>query len=187
MEKDNSYYIYMYINRDLKPYYIGKGSQYRAYVKHNNVHKPSDKSRIIILYDNLTEEEAFEKEKYLIELFGRKCNNTGILLNIHEGGTGGNFEHLGEERHEEIKRKRVESYKRAYHSKTEEEKEKIRKNISKSRKGKKNIKNSLFRKGKTPAKTPDGTVILVTKEEFRSNTQLVGLNKGRKFKQEVKT
>jgi hypothetical protein len=37
---------------------------------------------------NLTEEEAFKHERYMIAVLGRKINGTGILINILEGGEG---------------------------------------------------------------------------------------------------
>jgi hypothetical protein len=42
---------------------------------------PKDKSRIIFLKQNITEEEAFKHENYMIAVFGRKDLGTGILHN----------------------------------------------------------------------------------------------------------
>ncbi len=42
----------------------------------------------IRLQTNLTEEEAFELEKFLIEQFGRKNLETGTLYNLTDGGDG---------------------------------------------------------------------------------------------------
>lgn len=83
------YYIYSYLREDYSPYYIGKGKNKRAYVKgRNEVRPPKDKSRVRILKDNLTEQEAFEVEKLYILMFGRKDNRTGILRNKTDGGDG---------------------------------------------------------------------------------------------------
>lgn len=41
-----------------------------------------------IIYENLTWEEACEKEKELIKKYGRLDNNTGILANLTDGGDG---------------------------------------------------------------------------------------------------
>ena len=41
---------------------------------------------IIKLKQNLTEEEAFKHEIYMIAVFGKKCDGTGILMNIADGG-----------------------------------------------------------------------------------------------------
>jgi hypothetical protein len=83
------YYIYSYLREDYSPYYIGKGKEQRAYTKgRNEIKPPRDKSRIKILKDNLTEQEAFEVEKLYILMFGRKDNGTGILRNKTDGGDG---------------------------------------------------------------------------------------------------
>jgi len=83
------YYTYAYLREDRTPYYIGKGSGNRAHSPKNRaVRFPSDSSRILILKKNLTEEEAFRHECYMIYVFGRKNNNTGILRNLTDGGEG---------------------------------------------------------------------------------------------------
>jgi hypothetical protein len=83
------YYTYAYLREDRTPYYIGKGQGNRAYKKgKGEVKLPKDKSRIIFLKQNLTEEESFKHEKYMIAVFGRKDNGTGILRNMTDGGDG---------------------------------------------------------------------------------------------------
>ena len=86
----NIYYVYAYLREDLTPYYIGKGKNNRAYIrnKKERIHKPTDPKRIIILHGNLTEQEAFEKEMYYIQLYGRKDISSGILHNLSNGGEG---------------------------------------------------------------------------------------------------
>ena len=71
------YYTYAYLREDGTPYYIGKGKGNRINCKHrrrNTKHfsPPNDKNRIIFLKQNLTEEEAFKHEKYMIFVLGRK-------------------------------------------------------------------------------------------------------------------
>lgn len=84
-----NYYTYAYLREDRTPYYIGKGKGGRLYEKaKGEVRKPTDKSRIIFLKQNLTEEEAFKHEKYMIAVFGRKDLGTGILRNRTDGGDG---------------------------------------------------------------------------------------------------
>lgn len=81
------YYTYAYLREDGNPYYIGKGKGRRAYQKHNGFYPPS-KNRILILKQNLTEENAFNHEIYMINVFGRKNLGTGILHNKTNGGRG---------------------------------------------------------------------------------------------------
>ena len=79
----------MYIREDNTPYYIGKGTGNRRFKNHGRpTHVPKDKNRIILYHDNLLEEDAFKLEKLYIKLFGKKCDGTGILHNISDGGEG---------------------------------------------------------------------------------------------------
>jgi hypothetical protein len=81
------YYTYAYLREDGTPYYIGKGKGKRWYYKYGkNCKPPKDRSRIIKLKQNLTEKEAFKHEVYMIAVFGKKCDGTGILMNIADGG-----------------------------------------------------------------------------------------------------
>jgi len=82
------YYTYAYLREDKTPYYIGKGKGDRIDSKKRSIKPPKDKSRIIYLKQNLTEEEAFKHEIYMIDVFGRKDLGTGILHNRTNGGDG---------------------------------------------------------------------------------------------------
>jgi len=84
------YYTYAYLREDGTPYYVGKGNknQYRAYGRHRQGLTPKDRNRILILKSNLTEEEAFKHEIYMIAVFGRKDLGIGILHNKTDGGEG---------------------------------------------------------------------------------------------------
>ena len=85
----NDFYTYAYLREDKTPYYIGKGTGRRIYsTNRKGLKPPKDKSRIIFLKQNLTEEEAFKHEVYMIAVFGRKDNGTGILYNRTDGGDG---------------------------------------------------------------------------------------------------
>jgi len=89
------YYVYAYIrSKDSStakagtPYYIGKGTGRRAWMKHKNVSTPSDSSKIIILESNLSEIGSLALERRMISWWGRKDLQTGILLNKVDGGEG---------------------------------------------------------------------------------------------------
>jgi hypothetical protein len=83
------YYTYAYLREDRTPYYIGKGQGNRAYRRSKkDIKPPKDKSRIIFLKQNITEEEAFKHEIYMIAVFGRIDLGTGILHNLTDGGDG---------------------------------------------------------------------------------------------------
>jgi hypothetical protein len=93
------YYTYAYLREDGTPYYIGKGKNRRIYKKSNKggINLPKDRSRIIFLKKNLTEEEAFRHEIYMIAVFGRKDLGTGILHNRTNGGEGSSGMLISEE------------------------------------------------------------------------------------------
>ncbi len=83
------FYTYAYLREDGTPYYIGKGRGDRAYRPHRRrIPTPKDKCQILILKKNLTEEEAFRHEKYMIFVLGKKGNGSGILRNFTDGGEG---------------------------------------------------------------------------------------------------
>jgi len=91
------YYTYAYLREDGRPYYIGKGKGRRIHQKHNGFFPP-EKSRRVFLKKNLTEEEAFKHEIYMIAVFGRKDIGTGILHNKTNGGDGVSGVIMDEER-----------------------------------------------------------------------------------------
>ena len=102
------YYTYAYLREDRSPYYIGKGKGNRAYRRNKtDIKPPKDKSRILILKQNLTEEEALKHEKYMIAVYGRIDLGTGILHNRTNGGEGCS----GVVRSEETKRKMSDAHK----------------------------------------------------------------------------
>ncbi len=99
----NDYYTYAFLREDGTPYYIGKGRGERAFRKRQGrVQPPAEKSRILLLKKNLTEEEAFRHEVYMIAVLGRKDNDTGILWNFTDGGEGGAGKRLSEETKQKI-------------------------------------------------------------------------------------
>jgi len=82
----NEYYTYAYLREDRTPYYIGKGKNNRINQRHNKFIKVPPVERRIYLKQNLTEEEAFLHEVYMIEVLGRRDLGTGILQNRTPGG-----------------------------------------------------------------------------------------------------
>ncbi len=186
----NEYYTYAYLREDKTPYYIGKGKGNRLYKKGSRVFAPpKDKSRIIYLKQNLTEEEAFKHEIYMIDVFGRIDLGTGILHNRTDGGDGIS----GAIRSEETRRKISEAGRGRTHS--EETKIKIseahkgktrseehRKNIGKANKNK--IVSEETRKKMSEAskgennpnygKTPSEETKIKMSEAQKGNTKRLG-------------
>ena len=87
-------FLYRHIRLDKnEPFYIGIGSsKARCYTKRtrnkhwHSVTKHTD-YRVDIIFDDITIEEAKEKEKEFIALYGKKSNG-GILVNVTDGGDG---------------------------------------------------------------------------------------------------
>ena len=103
MVDPNRFYTYAYLRKDKTPYYIGKGKGSRCYSKGGRgCNTPSDRNRIIFLKQNLTEEEAFRHEVYMIAIFGRKDLGTGILRNRTNGGDGSSGSVVSEETREKM-------------------------------------------------------------------------------------
>jgi uncharacterized protein involved in tellurium resistance len=105
MNESNKYYVYFHLRKDTgEVFYVGKGTdiicsngriksrvkskQYRNSYWHNIVKKHG--YDYIIIDNNLSEEEAFNIEIYWIKRIGRKDKKLGTLVNMNDGGSGGN-------------------------------------------------------------------------------------------------
>lgn len=87
--------VYRHIRLDNgNPFYVGISKSFRrAYSKHlRNNHWDSIVNKygfkVEIIFDDLTYEEAKNKEIEFIKLYGRIDNKTGILVNMTDGGDG---------------------------------------------------------------------------------------------------
>lgn len=137
------FYVYAYLRKeDLTPYYIGKGFHDRAWSKDHGVSVPKDKTKIIILEQNLTEIGSLALERRYIRWYGRKDTNTGILRNQTDGGDGAS----GAIRSEEFKK----SISKRFKGRISPTKGLIpwNKGLQASEAHKKNVSDSL--KGRTP-------------------------------------
>src|ERR1019366_1802205 len=80
------FYTYLWFREDFTPYYVGKGTGSRAFIRNGHgVHRPENISRILVQCWE-SEEKAFEMEKWYIFFYGRKDNGTGCLRNLTDGG-----------------------------------------------------------------------------------------------------
>jgi hypothetical protein len=133
------YYTYAYLREDGTPYYVGKGKVNRInqiHYRSNGRHvKLPPEDRRLFLKQNLSEQEAFKHETYMISVLGRKNNGTGILVNLCDGGEGSS----GCVRSEETKRKMSEAQKGRIIS------EETKRKMSEAKKGK---EYNQHRKGK---------------------------------------
>ena len=166
-------YVYRHIRLDKnEPFYIGIGkTEKRAYEKikrnqfwYNIVAKTNYK--VEILFDNLTWEEAGEKEKEFIKLYGKKANN-GTLVNITDGGGG----ILGARHTEESKRKIGEASKKQKRQKLSEERKQHLRQI--------NLGKIGPNKGKSPSQETRDKIANTLKGR-------VGPNKGKPMTEDAK-
>lgn len=102
MREGNHFYVYMYVRpEDGTPFYVGKGQRDRAWSYTAHCHNKwlmdkleevrknyKSKEFVMIVEENLTEQQAFDMEKELVEKYGKKFDG-GILWNIADGGRHG--------------------------------------------------------------------------------------------------
>ena len=86
MPNDRYFYTYFWLREDGTPYYVGKGTKDRAFVRHRVGNPPS--KECILLQEHPSEKDAFEAEKFFIEYYGRIDLGTGCLRNLTDGGEG---------------------------------------------------------------------------------------------------
>jgi len=140
--------IYRHIRLDInQPFYIGIGkTKKRAYSIYGR--NPMWKAitsktnyEVEILIDELTWEQACEKEKEFIALYGRKDLGTGILVNMTDGGDGN--QNYSEEVRKKISEKNKGNKNGLGWNPTKEQ----RKRMSDSHKGIPNNSKTKFKKG----------------------------------------
>ena len=135
-------YVYTHTRLDTNDiFYVGIGSiknykrEYNTYNRSNHWKKIYSKTncRVDIIYDNLTWEDACEKEIQLIMLYGRIDLGNGKLCNYTNGGNGT----LGSIKSKEVRDKISNSTKGRVPS------QKTRKMISESLTGEKNLNSKI--------------------------------------------
>jgi len=87
----------VYLHRKLTDnsvFYVGMGSHYRPFEtkKRSLFWKKVDKKYgtfVDVVKRNMSRDDAYELEKTLIEHYGRRDKNEGMLVNMTDGGDGG--------------------------------------------------------------------------------------------------
>lgn len=116
-------YLYRHIRLDKdEPFYIGIGSEKsfkRAFSKKGRnkawtaiVNKT--RYEVEILFDDLTWDQACEKEKEFIALYGRKDLREGSLVNMTNGGDGGDTSKYIDYRKRDVSRDRNGMYSKSH-------------------------------------------------------------------------
>jgi hypothetical protein len=139
------YYIYRHIRPDKNQvFYIGLGKFSKTYNRSkdkrrnklwlNIVNKNSGKYKVEIILEDLTFEQAIEKEKEFIELYGKIIDKSGTLANVLNFGSGSIKGFISEENKQLLKLRMIGNKYALNHKWDEEQKQKF----SDSRKGHKN-------------------------------------------------
>ena len=201
----NNCILYRHIRLDKnEPFYIGISNNVRRPYNstlRNNIWKSiasKTEYRVDILFDDLTWEEACDKEKEFIKLYGRINTQTGILSNMTNGGDGslGNKFMLGKKLSKETKDKisygnkgkklSEETKNRIGKSNTGKTRsESVRSNLSNKHKGKKlsdEVKEKISDGNK--GKRPWNKGKKYTKEQKKNLTGRTPWNKGKKLSEE---
>ncbi len=107
MEVTDDFYVYMYCKPDGTPFYIGKGKEDRweHHIKQAKKQRTTDSNKLKIntirkilkqgqeplikfIDTDLSEDQAFELEQFMIGWIGRFDLGTGTLTNMTNGGEG---------------------------------------------------------------------------------------------------
>jgi hypothetical protein len=90
MNRDRKYCVYIYLDENGVPYYIGEGwiifgktqdlNRGRPYSKHDNTIVPTDRNKIIIVKVFATKKEAVAFQDKLIKDYGRRGLDEGGIL-----------------------------------------------------------------------------------------------------------
>ena len=105
--------VYTHEKTNGEVFYVGIGESYRPYKKsgRSKFWKETIKKypdyKVNIVCTNLTWEEACEIEIYLIKYYGRRNLGTGTLVNLTDGGDGGNGFIMTEEQKENLRQKNL--------------------------------------------------------------------------------
>lgn len=111
-------YVYRHIRKDTNQvFYIGigtddKGKYTRAFSKNRNIYwkRIVDKTdyEVEILFNDITKEEAINKEIEFIQIYGRRDLGLGTLCNLTDGGEGAsNMSEEGKERLRQLRRNTI--------------------------------------------------------------------------------
>ena len=134
------FYVYAYIRSSTSahgnigsPYYIGKGTGYRAWHRSNHKYTavPKNKQYIILVSQNLTNIGAQALERRLIRWYGRIDIGTGCLRNRTDGGEGtSGWTHSAATRKQ---MSRSHSPRSNIHSHSDEHKKQLQRNLRETR------------------------------------------------------
>ncbi len=179
------FYVYTYLRANGTPYYVGKGKDKRAWYrgKRERIRKPKDKSRIIIVEDNLSEQDAHNLEIQLIARYGRKDLGTGILQNKTNGGDGVSGAKFGRPSDETIEKIRTANTGKTFSDATKEKMSHARTGLKDSDITKQR-KSASARKPKTKEHIDN-----IKKSKLGEKNPMfgkVGPNKGKKMSEEQK-
>lgn len=143
------YYVYLWVRKDRTPYYVGKGKEYRAYVKHTWGKRwisPPSKDRIVIVKYFNNEEESYLFEEWLISLYGRKSEG-GIVINRSIGGRKKASLIRSQTEREKLRKKSLKKYKQS-----EKGKETCKKWVEENKKRSREIKKKYRDKNREKIK-----------------------------------